>query len=102
MFGIGGGLIIVPALMFIFKMYDLQAIGTSLGALIAPVGLLGAIQYYHAGHVNVRASILVGAGLLIGAIFGAKIMLGLPPHLIKKIYGLFLLLVAGRMLLYGK
>jgi uncharacterized membrane protein YfcA len=102
MFGIGGGLIIVPALMFLFKMNDLQAIGTSLGALIPPVGLLGAVQYYQAGHVNVKAAALIAAGLFIGVVFGAKLMIGVPPHLIKRLYGVFLLLIAARMLLYGK
>jgi len=102
MFGIGGGLIIVPALLFFFEMSDLQALGTSLAALIPPVGLLGAAQYYKAGHIEIRYAVLISAGIFIGAYFGARIMIGLPPHMIKRVYGVFLLVMAGRMLWLGK
>ena len=102
MFGIGGGLIIVPALLFILKVKELQAIGTSLAALIPPVGLLGAAEYYRNGYINLRYAGLVALGLFVGAYFGARIMISLPPELIRRLYGVFLLLVAARMLLMGK
>ncbi len=102
MFGIGGGLIIVPALLFIVKVKELQAIGTSLAALIPPVGLLGAAEYYRNGYINLRYAGLVALGLFVGAYFGARIMISLPPELIRRLYGVFLLLVAARMLLMGK
>ncbi len=102
MFGIGGGLIIVPALIFLFNMSDLQALGTSLAALIPPVGLLGAAEYYKGGHIEIRYAIPIAAGLFLGAYFGARIMIGLPPHMIKRVYGIFLLAIAGRMLWMGK
>ena len=79
MFGIGGGLIIVPALLFFLKMKELEAIGTSLAALIPPVGLLGAYEYYSNGFINIRYALVIAAGLFVGAYFGAKIMIGLPP-----------------------
>ena len=102
MFGIGGGLIIVPALLFMLKLKELQAIGTSLAALIPPVGLLGAVEYYRNGYINLRYAGLVALGLFVGAYFGARIMISLPPELIRRAYGLFLLAVAARMLLMGK
>ncbi len=102
MFGIGGGLVIVPALLFIVKMKEVEAIGTSLAALIPPVGLLGAIEYYRNGFINVRFALLVALGLFIGAYFGAKIMVNLPPTLIRRIYGTFLMVIALRMLIAGK
>jgi uncharacterized membrane protein YfcA len=102
MFGIGGGLIIVPALIFLMDFKELRAIGTSLAALIPPVGLLGAFEYYRNGHVDVKVALLIAAGLAVGAIFGAKIMIGLPPHLIKRADGIFLLVIASRMLFWGK
>src|SRR5690242_18711015 len=89
MFGIGGGLIIVPALMYILKVTQLQATGTSLAALIPPVGLLGALEYYRNGYMNIRFAALIAIGLFIGAIFGAKIMIGLPPATAKRIYAVF-------------
>lgn len=102
LFGIGGGLIIVPALLFVVKMKELEAIGTSLAALIPPVGLLGAIEYYRTGYINIRYAALVAAGLFVGAYFGARIMISLPPELIRRLYGLFLLVIAARMLFMGR
>jgi uncharacterized membrane protein YfcA len=102
MFGIGGGLIIVPALVFLMGFKELQAIGTSLAALIPPVGLLGAMEYHRNGYIDVKVALVIAAGLAVGAIFGAKIIIGLPPVVIRRIYGTFLLVIAARMLLWGK
>jgi uncharacterized membrane protein YfcA len=102
MFGIGGGLVIVPALLYIMKLRELEAIGTSLAALILPVGLLGAIEYYRNGYINIRYAGLIAIGLFVGAYFGAKLVMPLSPVFIRRLYGIFLLIVAGRMLLMGK
>lgn len=102
MFGIGGGLIIVPALLLILKMEQFEALGTSLAALIPPVGLLGAAEYYRGGHMNIKYAALIAAGLFVGAYFGAKITLGMSPDVIKKLYAVFLICVAARMLIWGK
>lgn len=102
MFGIGGGLIIVPGLVFFAKMKDLEAIGTSLAALVPPAGLLGAIEYYRNGYVNVRYALVIAACLMVGAYFGARIMIGLPPSAIKRVYAVFLIFIAGKWLLTGK
>lgn len=100
MFGIGGGLIIVPALLYLLKMKELEAIGTSLAALIPPVGLLGAVEYWRNHDINVRFALLIAAGLFIGAYFGAKITLGLPPNLVRGLYGGFLIVVGVRILFF--
>jgi uncharacterized membrane protein YfcA len=102
MFGIGGGLIIVPALIFLVKVRELEAIGTSLAALIPPVGLLGAAEYYRNGYINIRYAGLIALGIFIGAFFGARIMIGLPPHVIRRLYAAFLFVIATRMLIMGK
>jgi uncharacterized membrane protein YfcA len=102
MFGIGGGLIIVPALVYFMKMKDLEAIGTSLAALIPPAGLLGALEYYRNGYVNVRFAALLALGLFVGAYFGAKIMIPLPPTAIKRVYAVFLFAIAAKWLVTGK
>jgi uncharacterized protein len=102
MFGIGGGLIIVPALLFLMKMTVFESLGTSLAALIPPVGLLGALEYYRNGHINVRYAALIALGLFLGAYFGARITLSLSPDLVRRLYAVFLLLVAGRILFFGK
>lgn len=102
MFGVGGGLIIVPALLFLLKVKEVEAIGTSLAALIPPVGLLGAAEYYRNGFINIRYAGLVAVGLFVGAYFGARIMISLPPELVRRLYGIFLLAIAVRMLIMGK
>jgi uncharacterized membrane protein YfcA len=102
MFGIGGGIVIVPALMLVVKLKEVEAIGTSLAALIPPVGLLGAIEYYKTGYINIRYAGLVALGLFVGAYFGARIMVSLPPELIRRLYAIFLLAIAARMLIAGK
>jgi uncharacterized protein len=102
MFGIGGGLIIVPALIFLLGMKEKQAIGTSLAALIPPVGLLGAAEYYRSGYINIKYAALIAVGLFIGAYFGARIVIAMPDALIRRIYAIFLLVIAGRMLIMGK
>lgn len=102
MFGIGGGLIIVPALLLILKMEQFAALGTSLAALIPPVGLLGAAEYYRNGHINLKYAGLIAMGLFIGAYFGARITLGMSPEVVRKLYAIFLIAVAARILIWGK
>ena len=96
-FGIGGGILIVPALLFFARMEPSTATGTSLGALLLPVGALGAWQYYKGGHVNVTASLLIALGLFSGAYFGARIGLSLDPATAKRAFAVFLLLVSVRI-----
>ena len=97
LFGIGGGVLIVPALMFLAKMAPQTATGTSLGALLLPVGALGAWQYWRAGHFEVRASLLVALGLFIGAWFGAKLALSISPLALKRAFAVFLVVMAIRI-----
>ena len=97
LFGIGGGIVIVPALLFFARMPPSTATGTSLGALLLPVGALGAWSYYKQGHVEMRASLLLALGLFVGAYFGAQFAQGLSPLLMKRSFAVFLVLVAGRM-----
>ena len=102
MFGIGGGLVIVPALMLMLKMPQLDAIGTSLAALIPPVGLLGAIEYYRTGHMKISYALVIAVGLFFGAVYGARIMISLDAVTAKRVYAIFLLVIGVRMLVSGK
>lgn len=101
MFGVGGGIVIVPALIALLNFDQKLAVGTSLGALLLPVGLGGVISYYDAGVLDVIAAAGIAAGLVLGAFIGAKIALGLPAATVKRLYGLFLLFVGLRFLLGG-
>ena len=97
LFGIGGGIIIVPALLLLGRMQPNTATGTSLGALLLPVGALGAWQYYKDGHLDVRASLLIALGIFVGAYLGALLMRDLNPIMAKKAFAVFLVVVAGRI-----
>ena len=97
LFGIGGGVLIVPALMFLAGMKPITATGTSLGALLLPVGALGAYEYYRRGSLDMRASLWVALGLFVGAWFGAKIALSLSPTALKRAFAVFLIVMAVRM-----
>lgn len=97
LFGIGGGIIIVPALVLLARMSPQHATGTSLGALLLPVGALGAWQYWSRGHVDVRAALLVSLGLFVGAFFGARLGLSLPGPVVQRAFAVFLVVVAARM-----
>ena len=97
LFGIGGGVIMVIGLEWLTKLPFLTATGTSLGAMVLPVGILGALQYYRRGHLDVRAALLLAAGLTVGAWFGARIAVTSPPALTQRLFAVFLFLMAIRM-----
>lgn len=97
LFGIGGGVLIVPALIFLARFPVKMATGTSLGALLLPVGILGAYAYWRAGNLDLRASLLVAAGLLVGAYAGARLADTVPGPLLQRLFAGFLAVVAVRM-----
>lgn len=97
LFGIGGGLIIVVALTWLAKLPIHVATGTSLAALLLPVGILGVREYWKAGHIDVRAAALIATGLAIGVYFGARYAQGLTPVLLQRAFAVFLALMALRM-----
>ena len=97
LFGIGGGIIIVPALMLLARMQPATATGTSLGALLLPVGALGAWQYFKNGHLDMRASLLIALGIFVGAYLGAVAMQQLNPVMAKKVFAVFLVVVSVRI-----
>lgn len=102
MFGIGGGAIIVPAMVLLMGMDQKFATGTSIAAQILPIGILGAIVYYRNGNLNFKHALMIAAGLVIGNLFGA--IFANQPYissaLMKKLYGIFLLLIGARYLFY--
>jgi len=96
-FGIGGGIVIVPALILIGRLSPQMATGTSLGALLLPVGAFGAWQYYRNGHLDVRASALIALGLTAGVYFGALIAQHIAPDTARRMFAVFLAAVALRL-----
>lgn len=97
--GIGGGIIIIPALVYLFGLTQHQAQGTTLALMIPPIGLLAALEYYRAGQVDLKIAGLICLGFFVGGLFGAKIAVGLSDLLLRRIFGAVLLLVALKMLI---
>jgi len=100
--GVGGGLIIVPALIFFLGFSQHSAQGTSLGLLLLPAGILAVIQYYKAGDVDIKAVAILAVGFVAGGYYGSKLALSLPQDIVKKIFAIFMLLVALKMLFLDK
>jgi uncharacterized protein len=100
--GIGGGMIIVPALVYFMSYSQHQAQGTSLGLLVLPVAILGAINYYKKGYVDPKVVGLLALGFVIGSYFGSKFALGLPQATLKKVFAIFLLILSLKMLFLDK
>jgi uncharacterized membrane protein YfcA len=99
MLGIGGGLVLIPALVFIFGLTQLQAQGTTLALMVPPIGLLAAIRYYQSGNVKLGMAGFICLGFFVGGVLGANLVQNLPEPLIRKTFALFLLFVSLRMLL---
>lgn len=97
--GIGGGIIVVPCLIYIFGFSQHSAQGTTLAMMIPPIGLLAAWAYYKQGHVNIPVAGLICLGFIIGGYFGAKLAIGLPEVILRKIFGVSLLIIAGYLII---
>jgi uncharacterized membrane protein YfcA len=102
MVGIGGGIIIVPALVYFLAFSQHQAQGTSLALMLFPVGILGVINYYKKGYVDFRYAGLLAIGFVVGSYLGSKFSLSLPQLTVKKIFAVIMLLVALKMLFIDK
>ena len=100
MFGVGGGVVIVPALILILGFEPKTATGTSLAALLLPVAVLAVLSYAHAGHVNFKVAFPLAIALAIAAPFGAKIALSLSNRTLAQCFGVFLALVAIRLIAF--
>ena len=99
MLGIGGAIIMIPALVFLLGISQQTAQGTSLAVMLPPIGVIAAYNYYKAGYVNIRFAIILALFFLIGSYFGSKLALNIPQSILKKTFGILLLLVAAKMLL---
>lgn len=100
--GVGGGIIIVPALVYFIGFSQKTAQGTSLAMIMLPVGIFGVLQYYKQGHVDFKIVGLLAIGFLAGSFLGSKIALSLPQDTVKKIFAVVLIMVAIKMLFLDK
>jgi len=101
MLGIGGAIILIPALVYFVGFSQHEAIGTSLAVLLPPIGMFAAYNYYKAGQVNIKYALIIAVAFMIGSYFTSKLALKIPEDIIRKIFGVFLFLIALRMFFQG-
>jgi uncharacterized membrane protein YfcA len=97
--GIGGAVVIIPALVFIFGFSQHRAEGTTLALMVPPIGILACWPYYKHGNVDVRAAALICAGFVVGGLIGGQFAAGLSGPVLQKLFGVLLLVMAIRLLL---
>ncbi len=102
MIGIGGGLVIVPILVLLFGFSQKLAQGTTLALLVPPVGILAAYTYYKHGNVNFYAASFIAIGFVVGSLIGARYVTHLSNAVVIRIFALFLLILAIKMLISAK
>lgn len=100
--GIGGGILIIPALVYLFSFEQHRAAGTTLALMVPPIGILAALEYYKKGFVDVRAAAFICAGFLVGGMIGARFANSVSSAALQRIFGLFLLAVAAKMIVSPK
>lgn len=100
--GLGGGVIIVPALVFLLGFSQHEAQGTSLGILLLPAGIFAVMNYYKRGYIDVKVVLLMFVGFVVGGYLGSKISLSVSETALKKVFAVALLLIAGKVLFFDK
>ncbi len=102
MVGIGGGVVIVPALVMIFGMSQKMAQGTSLALMLPPIGILAVMNYYKQGYVDFKIAAVICITFIVGSYLGSKLVLGLDTAIVKKIFAVFMIIVALKYLFFDK
>lgn len=100
-FGIGGAIILIPSLVYVFKFSQHLSQGTALAALLLPVGILAVIRYYRAGDVNIKAALFIALGFVIGGFIGASFAQSVPSPVLKKVFAIMLMFISIYMF-FGK
>jgi uncharacterized protein len=97
--GIGGGILVVPALVFLFGYSQSKAQGTTLTMMIPPIGILAAWTYFKHDSVDVRTAVYLAVGFVVGGLFGAKLATSLSNVVLEKVFGVALLIISVKMIL---
>jgi uncharacterized membrane protein YfcA len=100
--GVGGGIVMVPALVLLLGFTQKHAQGTTLAMLAVPVGIFAVITYYRAGYVNVKAALWLGLGFLVGAAISSHYAVRMPEQTMARLFGGVLLVIAAKLLLFGR
>jgi hypothetical protein len=100
MVGVGGGIIIVPALVYFLGFSQQMAQGTSLSILLLPTGAFAVINYYQNGYVDWKIALIIASSFLLGGFIGSKVAISLDQNVVKKIFAAFMILMGIRMLIW--
>lgn len=100
--GLGGAIIIIPALVMVLGFSQQMAQGTTLMMMVLPVGAMAAYHYHQQGFVDIKASLIMGAFFFIGGYYGAKMAVNIPQDILKKVFALMLIIIAVKMLFFEK
>jgi len=100
MVGIGGGIIIVPVLVYFLGFTQHQAQGTTLFMFLLPIGILGIINYHKAGHVDYKTAFIIATTFVFGSYFGSKLAISLDQKTIKQIFGVIIILLGAKMVFW--
>ncbi len=95
--GIGGGIIMIPAMVYILGMNQHQAVGTSLAVMLPPIGLFAAYNYYKEGYINLKFALIMAMAFMVGSFFSSKLAVSIPASTIRKAFSIFLIIVAIKM-----
>jgi uncharacterized membrane protein YfcA len=98
--GLGGGIIIVPALVYIFGYTQHMAQGTTLALMVPPIGLLAAWSYYKAGAADLKVAAVICLGFFVGGLLGAKVALNVPDDVLRKVFGIWMLAIGAHMVFF--
>lgn len=97
MIGLGGGIIMIPSLIFLLSMDQRMAQGTSIAVMLPPIGLLAAYTYYKAGYVNVKYALVMAIAFIVGGYLGSKFALSIPVNLVRKAFAVLVIVIALKM-----
>lgn len=95
--GIGGGVIVIPGLVYFLKYSQLEAQGTSLAMMLPPIGLFAVYNYYNSGYVNVKEAVILIVAFMIASYFSSKIVINIPEEIVKKAFAIFLVIYAAKL-----
>jgi uncharacterized membrane protein YfcA len=100
--GVGGGIIIVPALVYFMGFDQHEAQGASLGLLLLPIGILAVLNYYKKGYIDLKVVAVMSVAFVLGAYLGSRISLNLPQDKLKKVFAIVIMILAAKMLFFEK
>ncbi|MCE9501019.1 MAG: sulfite exporter TauE/SafE family protein [Leptospira sp.] len=95
--GIGGAMVLIPAMVFFLGLNQHEAIGTSLAVMLPPIGLFAAYNYYKAGYVNIKFAMILAIAFMMGSFFTSKIAINIPENIVRKIFSIIFLLISVKM-----